>query len=336
MSEKSKILILGGTEFVGRQLVERLIKNHSYEVFLFNRGKTNPGLFPKTNRIVGDRETDDIKKIRQYDWDYVVDFSAFYPRVLKATLDNLTKKVKKYIFISSISAYSYIDYDSTFEIKENYKTVTCSKAEQVDTSKGTYGKRKAECERLLSNTNWLDSVILRPSIIYGRFDPKDRLYYWIYKVKNRKPFVLPESGIHKLSLSYSEDFVSIILKCMKNLSLNGIYNASTHSPLELSSIIHIIAEILQVQHNAYRIPQEWLIKEHVKSQKDIPLWFGGNLMYSNSKIKKDTKINFTPFKESIRNAINFYEQMRWPSPKIGLNEIEEGDLIEKYKITSGL
>ena len=76
---KEKILILGGTEFVGRLLVGALLQNPNYEIYLFNRGKTNPHLFPEVKKIIGDRETDDIKKIQTENWDYIIDFSSYFP-----------------------------------------------------------------------------------------------------------------------------------------------------------------------------------------------------------------------------------------------------------------
>ena len=66
---KEKILILGGTEFVGRLLVDILRKDKTKELFLFNRGKTDPDLFPEVSRIIGDRETEDIEKIKNQNYD---------------------------------------------------------------------------------------------------------------------------------------------------------------------------------------------------------------------------------------------------------------------------
>jgi len=136
---KKKILILGGTKFVGRQLVSKLVESDSYEIYLFNRGKTNPNIFSKITQIVGDRETDDIKQIKNYQWDYVVDFSSFYPKSLLKTISNLNKDLKKYIYISSISAYQLKNYDSSFEIVENFELKNCTKEEEIDSGLKTYG-----------------------------------------------------------------------------------------------------------------------------------------------------------------------------------------------------
>ena len=80
---KPKILILGGTSFIGRNLVEQLIQQDQYQLTLFNRGQTNNHLFPNLNFIQGDRNTDDILQIGNQNWDYVIDVSCYFPDSLQ-------------------------------------------------------------------------------------------------------------------------------------------------------------------------------------------------------------------------------------------------------------
>ncbi|MEM7103133.1 MAG: hypothetical protein AAF502_08395 [Bacteroidota bacterium] len=71
---KKEILILGGSQFMGRMLVEQLLAEGKYEITLFNRGKTNPDLFPDVKRIIGDRETEDSRRILRKWWEAIIDF----------------------------------------------------------------------------------------------------------------------------------------------------------------------------------------------------------------------------------------------------------------------
>ena len=75
------VLILGGTLFIGRCLVEKLVAEEDLEITLFNRGKTNPDLFPETQKIIGDRETSDIDQILERDWDFIIDISCYNPNL---------------------------------------------------------------------------------------------------------------------------------------------------------------------------------------------------------------------------------------------------------------
>src|SRR5512145_2003154 len=97
------ILILGGTKFLGRHIVDSaLARGHT--VTLFNRGKTNPGLFPSVETILGDREHD-IATLAGREWDAVVDVAGYLPRIVRLSATGLERSVGRYVFISSISVY---------------------------------------------------------------------------------------------------------------------------------------------------------------------------------------------------------------------------------------
>ncbi len=99
-----KLLILGGTRFVGRALVEAaLAKGH--EVTLFNRGQSNPDLYPEVEQLVGDRDGGlDVLKGRR--WEAVIDTCGYVPRLVSDSAELLAEAVEQYTFISSISVYS--------------------------------------------------------------------------------------------------------------------------------------------------------------------------------------------------------------------------------------
>jgi len=142
-NQKNKILILGGTEFVGRQLVEDLSKDSSIELYLFNRGKTNADLFPKVQRIIGDRETKDIEQLRQHQWDYIIDFSSYFPQSLSNTLEVINQDVKKYIYISTISVYDFPQYDGQSKIEETFPRNAYTEEQLLaPDSKKYYGETK--------------------------------------------------------------------------------------------------------------------------------------------------------------------------------------------------
>jgi len=98
-----KLLIIGGTKFLGRHLVEAALAA-GHEVTLFNRGKTNPTLFPNLETILGDREQD-IEKLSGRQWDAAIDVTGYVPRIVRLSAQALEKSVKRYVFISSVSVY---------------------------------------------------------------------------------------------------------------------------------------------------------------------------------------------------------------------------------------
>lgn len=98
-----RILILGGTVFLGRHLVAEAI-NRGHEITLFHRGKSNPDLFPNVEHLIGDRDGD-LSALKGREWDAVIDTCGYVPRVVEQTTKLLAGKVKNYTFISSISVY---------------------------------------------------------------------------------------------------------------------------------------------------------------------------------------------------------------------------------------
>src|SRR5829696_1710623 len=98
-----RILIIGGTRFLGRHLVESALAR-GHEVTLFNRGKTNPDLFPQLERILGDREKD-VDKLKGRIWEAVIDVTGYLPRIVRLSAEVLEATVSRYVFISSISVY---------------------------------------------------------------------------------------------------------------------------------------------------------------------------------------------------------------------------------------
>ncbi|MBT3322138.1 MAG: NAD-dependent epimerase/dehydratase family protein [Anaerolineae bacterium] len=96
------ILIIGGTRFVGRHLVEAAIAR-GHQITLFNRGESNPDIFPQVESIQGDREKD-LDKLSGRKWDAVIDTCGYFPRIVDLSVQALKDSVAQYIFISTVSA----------------------------------------------------------------------------------------------------------------------------------------------------------------------------------------------------------------------------------------
>ena len=100
-----RLLVLGGTLFVGRHLVEAAL-DRGHEVTLFNRGRTNTDLFPQAERLQGNRDGD-LSALEGRTWDAVFDPSGYVPRVVRASAEALAESVGHYTFVSSGSVYPF-------------------------------------------------------------------------------------------------------------------------------------------------------------------------------------------------------------------------------------
>src|SRR5512143_824109 len=162
-----RILVIGGTHFVGRHLVEAaLARNH--EVTLFNRGKSNPGLFPQLETILGDREKD-IERLNGHFWETVIDTSGYVPRLVRLSAEVLRDNVPHYVFISTVSVYENF---GKLGITESDPVGKIQNETTEEITGETYGPLKALCEQAVHDINGREgTLIVRPGLIVGPHDP---------------------------------------------------------------------------------------------------------------------------------------------------------------------
>jgi 2'-hydroxyisoflavone reductase len=154
-----KLLVLGGTKFIGVHIVE-LALQHGHTVTLFNRGKTNTDLFPQLEHLKGDRDAQ-LDSVKGHKWDAVIDDSGYFPRHVKLSAELLAPNVQRYLFISSVSAYASFAQPNTEDSavgKLDDETV-----ESIDN--GAYGPLKALCEKAAETAMPGRVAVVRPGLI---------------------------------------------------------------------------------------------------------------------------------------------------------------------------
>lgn len=321
-----RVLVIGGTRFIGRNLLERLVQSKRYQLTLFNRGLSNPGLFPDLVRLKGDRNTEDVNLIGHAEYDYIIDLSCYYPDSLSRVLNQVKNSIKGYIFISSCSVYDH-EADHSINRKEDSPILPCSQSECSDPSMSTYGKRKAECERILVSSG-LPFYILRPALVYGKYDPTDRFYYWLYQVKKQDHVLLPGGGTNHISLTYVNDLVEMVIALMNYPGNSGIYNASTAPSISISEIVHAASRALNRNPELHHVPAEFLSSKKIHEWTDIPLWINSDQhTCCNCRITAKCGIQWMDFEKSLKQTSEYYETLGWPVPAYGLSDSLKQQLI---------
>ena len=322
-----RILVLGGTNFIGRNLVERLMTSGEYDISLFNRQQTQSDLFQTLKKIKGDRETADIHKIGNKKWNFVIDLYCYYPASLKAVLDQL-KGIDNYIFVSTCSVYDHLINQSVLR-NESAEILDCSPEQQIDRSPSTYGNRKAECERILKNAG-LAHTILRPALVFGQYDPTDRFYYWLHQVNSSKDLVVPENGERQFSTTYVFDLVEAILASLKTSAASETYNVITQPQTSIGQIIEIASRFLKKDPKWINASAEFLKEEQVQEWVDMPLWIhGDHFTYSNQKLIQNLAIPLTAFDKAIEHTIKHYQGLDWYKPTYGIEEQQRQRLLKR-------
>ncbi|MCE5207811.1 MAG: epimerase, partial [Chloroflexi bacterium] len=187
-----KILVIGGTRFLGRAAVEAVLAA-GHKVTLFNRGVSNPSLYPQVETIIGDRSMD-LSLLKGRSWDAVIDTCGYVPRVVRMSASALSGSVGHYTFISTISVYSEtwktgIDENGVLGVLEDETT------EEI--TGGAYGPLKALCEQAAEDAMPGRVLTIRPGLIVGPHDPTDRFTYWPVRVAQGGEVLAPDSPDYK-------------------------------------------------------------------------------------------------------------------------------------------
>ncbi len=181
-----KLLIIGGTGFLGKHLVDAALQR-GHELTLFNRGQSNPTLFPNVEQLHSNRDGG-LSVLQGRHWDAVIDTCGYVPRVVGASAQAAASLTKHYTFISSISVYA--DF-SKAGIDEHAPVATLADEHVEEITDGAYGGLKALSEQAAEHAMPGRTLIIRPGLIVGPGDPTDRFTYWPYRVAQGGEMLTP-------------------------------------------------------------------------------------------------------------------------------------------------
>ncbi|HKU15764.1 MAG TPA: NAD-dependent epimerase/dehydratase family protein [Steroidobacteraceae bacterium] len=216
-----KVLIFGGTGFLGPHFVQAL-QAGGHQLTLFNRGKSNPGLFKDLETLIGDRDGK-LDALRGRDWDVVIDDSGYVPRHVKLSADLLKDHVRHYIFVSSISVYGAFPKPGLNE-DDAVATPPDPKVEEVTGE--TYAGLKAGCEKVVTETYGSRCTIVRPHYVVGPGDSTDRFTYWVARVARGGQVLAPGSASDPLQYIDVRDLAAFMRRCVEARP-PGKFNACT-------------------------------------------------------------------------------------------------------------
>lgn len=262
-----RVLILGGTGFIGPHIVE-VLRADGHKLTLFNRGKRNPGLFPDVETLMGDRN-DKLDALKNRDWDIVIDNSGYLPREVKLTADLLKDRVQHYIYVSSISAYADL---ATPGIDEDYKLATLKDPTVEEITNETYGGLKAACERVVEQTYGARSTVIRPSYIVGPGDTTDRFTYWPVRTARGGEMLAPGAVSDPVQFIDARDLADFMRICVEQ-RVNGRYNlCNPAGAVTMGELLTTSKRIAKSDTKFAWVSAEFLLANKVLESGEIPIW----------------------------------------------------------------
>jgi 2'-hydroxyisoflavone reductase len=321
-----KVLILGGTLFLGRHLVEAALARGD-EPTIFNRGRTNPVLFPEVERLRGDRDRD-LGALAGRSWDAVIDTSARVPRWVREFAAVASDGSAHYTFVSSISVYADTSEPGTNESAPVHSLADETTEEITDAE--TYGALKALCERAAEDLFPGRALSVRPGLIVGPYDDSGRFTYWVHRIAAGGPVLAPEPRDQPVQLIDVRDLAAWMLAMAERRAV-GIFNATGPArPLTMEEMLEEIVSATGSSAELVWVEERALTDAGVEAWSDLPLWLAPNVDpkhagFTSIDVSKalGTGLAFRPLSETIRDTLAHAE----PTPDAGLDPERERELL---------
>ncbi|KAB2905763.1 MAG: epimerase [Anaerolineae bacterium] len=317
-----RILIIGGTRFVGRHMAEAALKR-GHELTLFHRGKTNPGLFPEAEHLHGDRDGY-LDALRSRSWDVVIDTSGYVPRVVRQSVEMLQGS-SLYIFISSISVYR--DLDTKENEDENGALQTLEDATIEEITAQTYGALKALCEKVVQRVMPGQALVIRPGFVVGPEDHTFRFTYWPVRVSHGGDMLVPPE--FAMQFIDGRDLAEWTID-MAEKKQNGVFNATGY-PVSLKKILETSQEITNSNIQFIPVNEEFLQENEVS----LPLWFPSSWVGVNC-VNIDRAVNaglkFRPLADTLQDTLMWAKTLQGENLLVaGLTPEREIELLQKWQ-----
>jgi 2'-hydroxyisoflavone reductase len=318
-----KLLVLGGTQFLGRAAVEAAIER-GHGVTLFNRGQTNPELFPEVEKLRGDRATDPIPSGA---WDGVIDTSGFLPGVVRASAEALRDSVQRYLFVSSISVYASF----TEGPKEDSKRAKLGNMpiDQMLPAYENYGALKALCEDVVTEVFGERALIVRPGLIVGPHDPTGRFTYWPHRIARGGQFVVPAPSEEQIQFVDVRDLGAWLVDLLARGD-SGAFNA-THPNVSWRELVDSCLRVTGSGGEPVWIDRDWLAERRVGQWMELPLWLHDadslGMLRANVSRAVAAGLTFRPLDETVSGTLELAETTQ----NAGLTPERERALLEAWR-----
>lgn len=344
-SRKLKILILGGTAFLGPAVVEQA-RMRGHEVTLFNRGRTNADMFPDLEKLQGDRDGD-LESLKGRTWDVCLDDSGYIPHMVKASAGLLAPNVKQYIFISSISVYADFSkrgLNETSPVAVLTDEQIAAAKTQKDITGENYGALKALCEQAAEAACPGRTCVIRPGLIVGPMDRSDRFTYWPVRVARGGEVLAPGTADTPTQVIDVRDLAEFIVRCIENGTL-GVFNAtSAPGELTIGEMLDACKRVSGSDATFTWVDKAFLDEHEVAAWSDMPVWVpldgeeAGHPFIDVSRALKAGLV-YRPISETVRGTLDWWAtvpQERKDAPmRAGITAEREAELLKAWHEAHG-
>jgi len=331
--DKLRILFLGGTRFLGPHQVEYALAR-GHEVTLFNRGKTNPDLFPQVQKLRGDRDGD-LEALVGGRWDAVVDNSAHVPRWVRTACEILKGNVGQYLFVSSTGVYHpYLQLG----IDEQGRLGTMEDPTLEEVTGDTFGPLKVLCEQEAEKWFPNRTTVIRPHLIVGPGDNSDRFTYWPVRIARGGEVLAPGNPDDPVQLIDVRDLARFCILTLEE-GFTGPYNVvGPYSPLTIAELLYGIRATISNEISFTWADRQFLEAHEVQAWSHLPVWIPPEGEYLgmcriDGGLAVVKGLTIRPLAETARDTLTWWQSLpddRRNQPRAGLPADREAEVLAAW------
>ena len=332
-----RILILGGTGFTGPSQVRYAIAR-GHKVTLFNRGKTNPGMFPDVEQLHGDRKTSELDALKGRQWDAVIDNPATLPRWVREAAAILKGNAPQYLLLSTLSVYAKNDRPGMDE-SDPVATTTDPAAEQITGE--NYGALKALAEEEVRKAFPTGAIIVRPGLIVGAGDASDRFSYWPIRIARGGEILAPGNPNDPVQFIDARDLGEWTIRLVEQKAA-GTYNAvGPASPLTMAETLYGIRAVMpgSLPVKFTWVPADFLDAQKVNPWSDMPVWIPPTGEYAGFGSRSNKKaiaagLTFRSLADTVQSTLDWHSarpEERKAKLRAGLAPEREAEVLAAWK-----
>jgi len=325
-----KLLILGGTRFLGRHLAEAAVA-WSHEVTLFHRGRTGTELFPDVEHRIGDRDSD-LSALATGEWDATVDTCAYVPRQVHELADALGGRGGHHLLVSSVSAYADPDGPG---ITEDAALQELDDPTVEEVTGETYGGLKVLCERAAVDRHGPDTLLVRPTYVVGPDDYTWRFPWWVARIARGGEVAVPGPPDAPLQVIDARDMGAWMVRLLEDRRSGPFHACSPEPVFTWREAMQAIVDAVGPDGTTLT----WLDPE-VVSAADLPpgafpLWSGDDpdvwVMAADPGRAYATGLTPRPLADTVRDTLEWTRTAE-PPPGTGVApETEEALLARAHQ-----
>jgi len=264
-----KILVLGGTRFVGRHIVEAALA-HGHAVTIMHRGKSGAELFPTSEHLIADRD-EDLAVLADRQFDATIDVSAYFPRQVRSIAAALGERAGHYVYVSTVSVYDKPlgrGYDESSPLLE-------AAGEDVDEiTNDTYGPLKVTCEQVAQELFGDNLTIIRPTYVIGPWDYTRRFTSWVERIAAGGEVLAPGAPDDPTQMIDARDMGDWIIALVESHTLGTFHAVSPSASYTFGELLNdVVVAVGPPGTTLTWVDSAWLLAQGV-GYDEFPLWSG--------------------------------------------------------------